>query len=83
MEHPIPCEKHDLIEIACLYGYQLKLILTDASQVEGKAMTTLTSPGKREYLIINVNNLKQKIELNQLKKIQVITRNAVFEELSL
>ncbi|MCK9609289.1 MAG: Rho-binding antiterminator [Methylomonas sp.] len=75
----IACDLHDYIEIACLYHYQVVLTLRDQQTIEGKAIDTLTSTEKREYLIID-NGQKQQIELNQLKKLQVLTPNAQFTE---
>ena len=48
----ISCELHDYLEIACLYGYQVKLTLKDDRIIEGKAVDVLTTAEKREYLII-------------------------------
>lgn len=75
----ISCDLHDYIEIACLYGYQVKLTFKDQQTLEGKAIDTLTSAEKREYLIID-NGQKQQIELDRLKKLQVLTPNAQFTE---
>lgn len=76
---PISCELHDYLEIACLYGYQVKLTLTDQQTLEGKALDTLTTAEKREYLLID-NGEKQQVELGQIKKLQVLTPNAQFTE---
>lgn len=75
---PISCDLHDYLEIACLYGYQVKLTLDDHQIVKGKAIDTKTL-NKREYLIID-NGQKRQIELNHLKKLQVLTQNARFTE---
>lgn len=76
---PISCDLHDYLEIACLYGYRVKLTLTDHQTVEGKAVDTLTGAEKREYLVIDSGE-KQHIELGLLKKLQVLTPNAKFTE---
>ena len=75
----LSCELHDYLEIACLYGYQVKLTLKDHQVLEAKAIDTLTTAEKREYLLID-NGQIQRIELNQLKKLQVLTPNAQFTE---
>ena len=72
----ISCELHDYLEIACLYGYRVKLTLKDHQTVEGKAIDTFTTAEKREYLLID----DQQIELNRVKKLQVLTPNAKFSE---
>jgi Rho-binding antiterminator len=75
----ISCALHDYLEIACLYGYQIRLTLKDNQTVEGKAIDTLTTAEKREYLLID-NGQKQQIELAELKKLQVLTPHAQFTE---
>lgn len=75
----ISCELHDYLEIACLYAYQVRLILKDQQIIEGKAIDTMTTAEKREYLVID-NGKKQPIELRQIKKLQVLTANAKFSE---
>lgn len=75
----IACDLHDYIEIACMYGYQVKLTLKDQTTIEGKAIDTLSTPEKQEYLVID-DGQKQRIELSQLKKLQVLTPKAQFTE---
>ena len=76
---PISCTLHDYLEIACLYGYQIRLTLKDNQTIEGKAIDTLTTAEKREYLLID-NGQKLQIELTELKKLQVLTPHAQFKE---
>ena len=78
-ECSISCALHDYLEIACLYGYQVRLILKEYQTIEGKAIDTMTTAEKREYLVID-NGQKQQIELIQIKKMQVLTANAKFSE---
>lgn len=75
----ISCELHDFVEVACMYGYQLKLILKNNQIVEGKALDIVTSPKKRECLVIDSDEIQQ-VELTQLVKMQVLTPNAKFSE---
>lgn len=75
----ISCELHDYLEIACMYGYRVQLTLNNHQTVTGKALDILTSAEKREYLLID-NGQKQKIELNRLVKMQVLTPDAKFTE---
>jgi len=79
MTQNISCQLHDYIEIACMYGYQVKLHLKNGQVIEGKAMDTYTSPDKREYLVIGDEH--QKIELTQITKMTVSTPNAKFNEI--
>lgn len=74
----ISCNLHDYIEIACLYGYQVKLTLKDQQSIEGKAVDIITAD-KREYMLID-NGEQQRVELAQLVKMQVLTAKAKFSE---
>lgn len=76
---PISYDLHDYLEIACLYGYRLKLTLINHKTIEGIARDIITTDEKREFLIID-NKEVQKIELNQLGKMTVLTPNAKFSE---
>ena len=78
----IACQIHDYIEIACLYGYRVKLILKDGASLEGRAIDIFTSPEKREFLLIDKGR-QQPIELNQVHKMEVLTANAQFKEVIL
>ncbi len=77
----ISCQLHDYIEVACLYGYIVRLTLDDHQVLEGKAVDTLTSAEKREYLLIDTGQI-QSIELNRLHSLKVIApSNAQFTEI--
>ena len=78
-QNAISCELHDFVEVACMYGYQLKLILKNHQVIEGKAIDIVSSPEKRECLVIDGDS-RQQIELTQLAKMQVLTPNAKFSE---
>ena len=75
----ISCELHDFVEVACMYGYQLKLTLKNNQIIEGKAIDIINSPERRECLVID-NDSRQQIELTQLARMQVLTPNAKFNE---
>ena len=75
----ISCELHDFVEVACMYGYQLKLILKNNQVIEGKAVDIVNSPERRECLVID-NDSRQQIELTQLARMQVLTPHAKFNE---
>lgn len=74
----ISCDLHDYLEIACMYHYQVRLWLKDGKTLAGKAIDTVTQD-KLEYLLIE-NGETQQIELNQLKKLEVLTAAAKFKE---
>jgi Rho-binding antiterminator len=78
----ISCELHDYLEIACMYGYRVELTLKDQQIIEGKALDTLATAEKHEYLVIDNGQGQQQVELNQLAKMRVLTPNAKFKEIS-
>ncbi len=79
--HPISCELHDYIEIACMYGYRVKLELMGGESLEGKAVDVITTPEKREFLLID-NGQIQQVELSQLVRMTTLTPNASFKEIA-
>ena len=76
----ISCASHNYIEIACLYGYQIKLFLKNKQTIKGKAVAISTSK-KREYLLLD-NGQEQKIELIEINELQVLTPKAKFQKIS-
>ncbi|MGZ4992867.1 MAG: Rho-binding antiterminator [Methylobacter sp.] len=76
----ISCDLHDYIELACMHGYRVRLTLKNHQIIEGKALNTLTTAEKQEYLIIGIGPEQSRIELNQLKKMEVLTHHAKFSE---
>lgn len=61
-----------------MYGYQVRLTLKDQQTLEGKAIDTMTGAEKREYLIVG----DSQVELNRIEKLQVLTPNAKFSEVT-
>lgn len=77
----ISCELHDFVEVACMYGYRLKLTLKNHQIIEGKAIDIENSAEKRECLVISHDdNTPQHIDLTELAKMEVLTPNAKFQE---
>lgn len=78
----IDCELHDYIEVACMYGYQVRLVLKNQQIIEGQAKDIVTTAEKREFLVIENEQGRQQVELITLDKMQVLTANAKFNEIS-
>lgn len=76
----ISCDLHDHIEVVCMYAYRVRLELKDQQIIEGTAVDIITSPERREYLLIK-NGQAQRIELTKLAKMAVLTPNARFKEI--
>lgn len=77
MSQVIACQLHDYLEIACMYGYRVKLTLKDGQIVAGKAVDTMTTTDKREYLVLD----SEKVETQRLAKLEVLTPGAKFMEI--
>jgi len=65
-----------------MYGYRVKLTIKGHQTIVGKAIDTLNTAEKREYLVIDNGHEQQQIELNQLVKMEVLTPNAKFKKVS-
>jgi Rho-binding antiterminator len=78
----ISCELHDYLEIACMFGYRVRLTIKNHQTIEGKAIDIVTTAEKREYLVIDNGQKKHEVELNQLVKMEVLTPNAKFKNVS-
>jgi Rho-binding antiterminator len=75
----ISCDLHDFVEVACMYGYRLRLILKNNQIIEGKAIDIVSSSEKNECLVIDGDS-RQQVELTRLAKMEVLTPNAKFSE---
>jgi Rho-binding antiterminator len=75
----ISCELHDFVEVVCMYGYQLRLILKNGEVIEGKAVDIL-SIDQQELLVVDDSGEKKQVDLIALAKMQVLTPNAKFSE---
>ncbi|MDT8364583.1 MAG: Rho-binding antiterminator [Nitrosomonas sp.] len=78
----ISCELHDYIEVACMYRYLVRLTLKDMSIMEGKARDITTSQDKKEFLLLETGTDSQQIELTTLRKMEVLSPNPKFQEVS-
>lgn len=84
MNKPISCELFDYIEIACMFGYRLKLSLSNGETLVGKALTTRTTTDKIEQLLIqNLHDNKQlAVDTRTISALEVLTPNARFKHVN-
>jgi len=80
-EKIISCAIHDYIEIACTFGYQVKLELFNEETVQGKAITTETTKDKKEYLQLDGSSEVHKIELINIKSMTALQPNPHFDHI--
>lgn len=76
--HPVDCDLHDYLEIACLYRYMLRIALTDGTVFDARAVTTRTTADKEEYLVVERQESPQNIRLDHLSAITALTAGATF-----
>ncbi|EGT0661636.1 transcriptional antiterminator [Citrobacter werkmanii] len=76
--HPIDCDLHDYLEVACLYHYWLHIELTDGTSMSARALTTCTTRDKEEFLLVEYHDNQQKIRLDRLSAIATLTTGATF-----
>lgn len=75
---PISCDLHDHLEIACLRRLRLQVELTDGTQVEGRALTTMSTPAKEEFLRLESADGVQDLRLDQLHAITALDDESGF-----
>ncbi|MCQ4346906.1 Rho-binding antiterminator [Pseudomonas stutzeri] len=74
---PLACDLHDYLEIACLYGYRLRIELTDGDWLTGVALDTRTLSGKEELLVRSAGR-EHALRLDRLRAITALTPGARF-----
>ncbi|RKZ63827.1 MAG: hypothetical protein DRQ44_09735 [Gammaproteobacteria bacterium] len=75
----ISCALHDYIEIACTFGYEVRLEFFSGPVLQGTARTTETSNDKKEYLLLDCQQKTLKIELVNIKKMTALQPNPHFD----
>jgi Rho-binding antiterminator len=74
----ITCEAHDYFEAACVHHYQLELELFKGPCLVGVANDIKTT-NQTEYLLLVQQDSILEVNLLEIKKVQVLTPNAVFD----
>ncbi|MDF2180122.1 Rho-binding antiterminator [Aliiglaciecola sp. CAU 1673] len=80
---PLNCNMHDNLEVACLYGYELEVEMTNGALFCGRAVTTETRPGPMEVLVLNVKGQHLVIAMTEIRIIRAITTNPYFSQLDI
>lgn len=75
---PLACDLHDYLEIACLYGYRLRIELDDGSWLNARALDTRTLPSKEEVLVVRAAGEERQLRLDRLHAITALTPGARF-----
>lgn len=53
----ISCANHDYIEIACMYRFEICLVLENGQVAQGKALQTELNENKEECLVLETQSL--------------------------
>ena len=80
---PLACELYDYLEMACLYGYQLRIELVDGGSFDARALDTRTNAHKEEYLVIELDGEKEELRTDRLLAITPLNDNAKFGRVEL
>jgi Rho-binding antiterminator len=77
----ISCANHDYVEIACLYRFEILLVLKDGQVLRGKALQTAYNANREECLVMETGAGNEEIVLDQVASMKAITNNPHFEKL--
>lgn len=75
---PLACDLHDYLEIACLYGYRLRIELDDGSWLTARALDTRTLANKEEMLLVETAGAQRQLRLDRLRAVTALTPGARF-----
>lgn len=79
---PLACSLYDHLEVACLYGYQLRVELRDGSGLQAQAITT-RSAHKEEFLLLRNATGEHLLRLDLLLAITPLNEGARFGRIEL
>ncbi|VXB81434.1 Protein rof [Pseudomonas sp. 8AS] len=75
---PIACDLYDYLEIACLHHYQLRIELTDGSELEAEAVNTAITANKEEFFVVRGTGGEQRLRMDRLLAITPLDAGASF-----
>ena len=81
----IACQLYDYIEIACMYGLEVSVVLKDGNTVRGTALTTVIDKRNdvaTECIQMSIDTSTQNIALNETAQLHAITDNPHFSSVS-
>lgn len=75
--HPLECDLHDVLEIACLHRAQLQVELRDGSRFMARARTTISTADKEEFLLLDAADGERRIRLDRLHAVTTLGADGV------
>ncbi|OZB42662.1 MAG: transcriptional regulator [Alishewanella sp. 34-51-39] len=77
----LDCDKHDYIEIVCLYRYPLLLTLHNGDMLSGTAIDTRYNTARQECLLLQQQSTQQLLPLSQIRQLKVTIDNPHLQQL--
>ncbi len=75
--HPIECDLHDVLEIACLHHALMQVELRDGSRFVARARTTVSTAEKEEFLLLDAPDGERRVRLDQLHAVATVGADGV------
>ena len=80
----ISCDKHDYIEVACLYRLAVELTLSSGEKYSGQAKDIQLDENRNECILLSLENGGDKtIPLSDIKQLRALTKNPHFDLVTL
>jgi Rho-binding antiterminator len=78
----ISCANHDYVEIACMYKFEVKLVLKNSRIVKGKALQTTYNENREECIVLKTEIGSVKIVLEQVASMEAVRKNPHFGKIN-
>lgn len=77
----ISCANHDYVEIACMYGFEVRLVLKNGQIIHGNASQTTYNENREECIVLKTERGNSEVVLEQVASMEAVTRNPHFEKI--
>lgn len=78
----LSCTQHDMIEIACMYRFPVKLTLKSGSVISGTSVDTRHNEHQQECMVLEADGVETLVVLEDIAKMQAGIKNPHFQEIS-
>jgi Rho-binding antiterminator len=83
----ISCDIHDYVEIACMYRFEVKLVVKvgqvkNGQIVQGIAFQTTYNKNREECVVLKTEKGNEEIVLEQIASMEAVTKNPHFEKIA-
>ena len=79
----ISCASHDFVEIACLYRFEVKLVLKNGQILHGIACQTTYNEAREECILLETETGSEAVVLEQVTSMEAVTSNPHFVKINL